>query len=105
MEANENQYIYRPEFGNEADIARLINQYNALVPEMKLFHPVYEPKGNETVLDLGCGPGSWDLDVAFAYQEMSVIGLDIDESAVRYAMTRARSSGYENVTFEVHDVT
>lgn len=105
MEANENRYIYRPEFGNEADIARLINQYNALVPEMKLFHPVYEPEGNETVLDLGCGPGSWGLDVAFAYQEMSVIGLDIDESAVLYAMARARSSGYENVTFEVHDVT
>ncbi len=31
MEARENQYLYRPAFGNAADIARLTNQYNALV--------------------------------------------------------------------------
>lgn len=107
MESKENQYLYRPEFGNEADIARLIGQYNALVQSIKLFHPAFEPEGAETVLDLGCGPGSWGLDVAFAQQEMSVIGLDIDESAVRYAMARATSSGssFQNATFEVHDVT
>jgi ubiquinone/menaquinone biosynthesis C-methylase UbiE len=105
MEARENQYLYRPEFGNEADIARLINQYSATIPVVKLFHPVFEPQGTETMLDLGCGPGSWVLDIAFRYPDTSLIGLDIDESAVRYAMARATSSGYENATFEVHDAT
>src|SRR5579884_142132 len=105
MEARDNQYLYRPEFGNEADIARLIGQYSAMIPVVKLFHPVFEPAGTETMLDLGCGPGSWVLDVAFTYPNISLIGLDIDESAVRYAMARATSSGYENATFEVHDAT
>lgn len=105
MEARENQYLYRPESGNEADIARLITQYRAMIPVVKLFHPAFEPQGTETMLDLGCGPGSWVLDVAFTYPDTSLIGLDKDESAVRYAMARATSSGYENATFEVHDAT
>lgn len=105
MEANDKQYIFRPEFGNEADIARLINQHNAYVQVVELFPPHFQPAGDETVLDIGCGPGGWAIDVAFRYPDMSVIGLDIDESAVQYAMARARSSGYENATFEVHDVT
>src|SRR5579884_969432 len=98
-------YIFRPEFGNEADIARLIGQYKAYTQVVQLFSPHCQLKGAETVLDIGCGPGCWAIDVAFQYPAMSVIGLDVDESAVRYAMTHATSSGHENVTFEVYDVT
>ncbi len=105
MEANEINYLYRPEFGNEADIARLIEQHRVYVQVVKLFSDVFHPNGDETVLDIGCGPGSWALDVAFKYQDMSIIGLDIDESAVSYAMMRAMTEHLENVSFEVHDAT
>lgn len=105
MEARENQYVYDHEAGNEADIARLTDQYAAIAQSIGLFHPVFRPQGNETLLDIGCGPGSWCLDVAFQYEDMSIIGLDMKEDTILYALARASSSGRENVSFETHDVT
>lgn len=104
MEAEKN-YLYRPEFGNETDIARLIELYKALAPVTKLFSPNVQLKGDATILDIGCGPGSWGIDVAYQHPEMSVIGIDIDESAIEYAMMRARTQNVENTSFEVADAT
>src|SRR6266567_6609093 len=87
MEAQEKD-AFRLSDGSAADLARLIDQHNAFVQVVKLVNPYVQLNGDERVLDIGCGPGSWVLDVAFQYPDMSVIGLDIDENAVNYAMAR-----------------
>ncbi|HZR40503.1 MAG TPA: class I SAM-dependent methyltransferase [Ktedonobacteraceae bacterium] len=97
----DDQYI----FGGVADTPRLIDQHTVFVKATKLFSPHFHPNGDETVVDLGCGPGSWVLDVAYQYPEMGIIGLDIDEQTVNYAMARAATSGTQNATFEVHNIT
>jgi ubiquinone/menaquinone biosynthesis C-methylase UbiE len=99
------QYLFRPVDQKEADRARLTIQYQAFKQSIDLFSLEFTPKGNETVVDLGCGPGDWGLDVAFAYPDMSVVGLDIDPSYVEYAMVRARLAHQNNVSFEEHDIT
>jgi cyclopropane fatty-acyl-phospholipid synthase-like methyltransferase len=58
-----------------------------------------------SVLDLGCGPGQWVLDVAFAYPEIEVVGIDISEIMVHYASARARTQLLSNASFEVMDLT
>jgi ubiquinone/menaquinone biosynthesis C-methylase UbiE len=106
-EEHAQNYIFRPEDGLETDIARLIEQYKFLFPIFNLFNDKYftPTRGDETLLDVGCGPGSWALDVAFKYQDVSIIGLDIDEKAIAYATARAKVEHAENVSFEAHDAT
>lgn len=98
-------YLFRPQFGNEADIARLNMQHQVYSEVAQLFSPHFQPQGDETLLDIGCGPGGWVIDTAFKYPHTQIVGLDIDESAIRYATTRAKTQHTENVSFEVHDVT
>ncbi len=59
----------------------------------------------QSILDLGCGPGQWALDVAFAYSHIEVVGMDISETMVHYANARARSQLLSNASFEVGDIT
>lgn len=101
----ENHYIYRPSHGEEADIARLVEQSRILVSVIKLFPKHFKPRGDEFIVDIGCGPGGWAIDVAFKYQDMSVIGIDIAQNAVDYAMLRAKMEAIDNVTFEQGDAT
>src|SRR6266516_6534734 len=56
-----------------------------------------------SVLDVGCGPGTWALDVAYQYPEMEVVGIDISKTHIEYASARARSQGRQNISFEVLD--
>lgn len=107
MEASEPEktYLYRPGHGNETDIARLIEQHRAFVQVIKLFPATFQPRGDENVVDIGCGPGSWALDAAFEHPHLQIVGLDIDERAIAYAMARAKIVHAENVSFEVHDAT
>jgi SAM-dependent methyltransferase len=57
------------------------------------------------MLDLACGPGGWVLDVAFAYPESEVAGVDVSHTMMAYAHARARSQGLPNATFGVMDIT
>jgi SAM-dependent methyltransferase len=57
------------------------------------------------VLDLGCGPGQWAIDVSFLYPELQVVGVDNNATMINYAHARARSQGRPNISFEVMDIT
>src|SRR5438094_299726 len=57
------------------------------------------------VLDLGCGPGSWVLDVAFAYPGCEVAGVDICQTMIEYAWARAHTQLLSNASFGVMDIT
>lgn len=103
--SEESPYIFRPRFGQEADIARLGEQYAMLAQVIPLFSPHFTPHGDETILDIGCGPGGWALDVAFAHPHMRVVGLDLDERVIQHATFQARAQQRDQVSFEVADAT
>ncbi len=101
-----NTYIFDPE--SPTELARLINQdvlttramggsFSGLLPQ--------QIDGLHQVLDLACGPGSWVLDVAFAFPDIEVAGIDLSRSMVEYADARARSQGLTNASFGVMDIT
>ncbi len=64
-----------------------------------------DPAVFQDVLDIGCGPGMWALDLAFTYPDMWVMGIDIGEQRVRYARRMAAEQGLNNAHFRVMDAT
>jgi ubiquinone/menaquinone biosynthesis C-methylase UbiE len=58
-----------------------------------------------SVLDLACGPGSWALEVARAYPEMTITGVDLSKTMIDYARALAQVKLLHNVDFAVMDVT
>jgi ubiquinone/menaquinone biosynthesis C-methylase UbiE len=57
--------------------------------------------GIHRVLDVACGPGGWVLELAQAYPQMQVVGIDIDPGMISYATEQARASRLSNVQFRV----
>ena len=60
--------------------------------------------GIEAVLDLGCGPGGWVMELAREHSAIRVVGVDISESMIQFAKGQAISRGYGNASFKVMDV-
>ena len=101
-----NTYILDPE--SPTELGRLINLDRFITKSMG--GPLAGLSETEieklhVVLDLACGPGSWVLDVAFAYPEAEVAGVDISESMIAYANARARTQRRFNASFGVMDIT
>ncbi|KAF8420677.1 S-adenosyl-L-methionine-dependent methyltransferase [Tirmania nivea] len=62
---------------DEAELERLIQQHRALqrvFEDRLIFPPVPGPR---KILDCGCGPAAWAMDVAERYPECEVIGIDL----------------------------
>ncbi|WP_069803031.1 class I SAM-dependent methyltransferase [Thermogemmatispora onikobensis] len=105
-EEDQNSYVIDSE--NAGELARLMHQdqmltrgMGGLLPEFPEGAPL--PAGGR-VLDLACGPGGWALEVAFAYPNVEVIGVDISQAVIEYARAQAWSRGLENAHFRVMDV-
>jgi ubiquinone/menaquinone biosynthesis C-methylase UbiE len=60
--------------------------------------------GITAILDLGCGPGGWVLEVAREHPDIRVSGIDISRSMTQFAQAQATSRGYGNASFMVMDV-
>jgi len=60
--------------------------------------------GIKAILDLGCGPGGWVLEVAREHPDIQVSGIDISRSMIQFAQAQAISRGYGNASFTVMDV-
>jgi ubiquinone/menaquinone biosynthesis C-methylase UbiE len=89
-----------------AEMARLTKQDRFYTEAMGgLFAERSDLSSIHSILDLGCGPGQWVLDVAFAYPEIEVAGIDISDVMVRYASARAGTQRLPNASFEVMDLT
>lgn len=102
---SENSYIIDPE--SPAEMARLIRFDQITTKAMG--GPLAEQPAStiaslQNVLDIGCGPGGWVLDVAYALPKVEVAGVDISKTMIAYAHARARSQGLNNATFQVMDV-
>jgi ubiquinone/menaquinone biosynthesis C-methylase UbiE len=101
---NTNSYVFDPE--SAAEMARLINQERQLTQAMGgVFTEVPNVAGLRNVLDVACGPGGWTLDVAFAYPQIEVAGIDISRTMIDYANARARTQQLPNASFGVMDIT
>lgn len=90
------------------EIALLMYRDHMLTRAMGGIFPEQEPSdlaGCRTVLDVGSGPGSWVVEVAHAYPEMKIVGIDINETMVKFATAHALSQGLNNVHFETMDAT
>ena len=57
------------------------------------------------ILDIACGPGGWAIEVAFEHPDKEIVGIDINETMIRYAFAQARVRKLQHVTFEVMDAT
>lgn len=57
------------------------------------------------ILDAGCGPGVFTMELAKQHPTAEVVGIDIEEDAVRRASAIAERAGLTNCRFEVGDVT
>jgi SAM-dependent methyltransferase len=99
-----NTYVFDPERSEE--LARLMNQDRFITTAMggPLAGLPPLPEGSQ-VLDLGCGPGGWVLDVAFQQPLFEVAGIDCSQGMVDYANARAKSQKLTNASFGVMDIT
>ncbi len=79
---------------------RLLNEaMEGLIPEQKKehLHKLHH------VLDIGCGPGGWALDMAKTYEHMNVVGIDTSKTMIAHAREEKKLHGLKNIKFEVMD--
>jgi len=101
-----NRYVIDAE--SAVEMARLLDQDDVLTRAMGGFFPELTDEilaGVYTLLDIGCGPGGWDLGVARAYPDIDLTGIDISQRMIQYAQARARGLGVTNAHFQVQDAT
>ena len=95
-------YIQDPESATE--MARLMLQDRLVTEGM---HGVFPERSSlehiQTILDVGCGPGGWVLDVAHTYPDRTVVGIDVSTKMIAYAQAQASAQRLSNVTFVVMD--
>ncbi len=92
---------------SELELSRLLLQDRLLT---KAMGGVWPEQADVTsiryVLDLACGPGGWVLDIAAAYPEKDVMGIDVSQAMIRYAKAQAHALHLEdNTDFAVMDIS
>jgi SAM-dependent methyltransferase len=99
-------YLLDPE--NTAEMTRLSIQDRLVTKSMGGTFSEQEnqlPPDIKRVLDVGCGPGGWVMDVAYEYPDVQVVGLDISTKMIAYAKARAQAEGRTNTGFLIADAT
>lgn len=61
------------------------------------------PKGNETVMDLGCGCGIIPLALAHRYPNLKITGIEIQEELYTFARRNILANGFEKNIQIFHD--
>lgn len=91
---------------NAAEMARLVLQdhmltqaLGGLIPEQSDLSQVHQ------VLDVGCGPGGWLLDLVTQYPHLQGVGIDISQLMIAYATRLAMTQQLANVQFSMMDAT
>ena len=85
------------------ELARLLKQSILLDACRPAIPRVFQGRTFGSILDIGCGPGSWAINVATLFPDANVIGIDISQVMVEYAKARASVLPENNVCFEVKD--
>src|SRR5712692_7787422 len=97
----ENPYIMDSESATE--MARLMSQDRVTTMALGgLFSERHDDlEGFDRILDIGCGPGGWALDVAQRFEGKRVVGIDISRLMIQYARSQAFTQRLNNVEFTV----
>jgi ubiquinone/menaquinone biosynthesis C-methylase UbiE len=106
QESDPSKTTYFIDAENSGEMARLINQDRILTRCMGgLFPTQLDLSSIHDILDIGCGPGGWAMDVAKAYPDRRVTGIDISQLMIEFARYKAASEDLHNVNFMVMDAT
>jgi ubiquinone/menaquinone biosynthesis C-methylase UbiE len=101
---NENSYVIDPE--SAAEMARLLEMDHMLNKHMGGLLPEdIDLSTVHDILDIACGPGGWVQEVAFAYPQKRVVGIDISQTMLSYARAQAAIQGLDNTSFLFMDAT
>jgi ubiquinone/menaquinone biosynthesis C-methylase UbiE len=95
---------YINDLNSVGEWARLDHQAGLVGSVTGLLPPLLEDEEWTSILDIGCGPGRWALDIAADWSEARVIGIDLSRDMMNYANARARTQKLTNVSFMVQDV-
>jgi len=105
--------VHNPEIRSQTSVidpecptetARLMLQHRLVTYGMQSIFPERScVDGIDSLLDVGCGPGCWALDMAHTYPDVSVVGIDISTTMIAYAQAQAIAQRLENVAFVVMD--
>jgi ubiquinone/menaquinone biosynthesis C-methylase UbiE len=96
--ASENTYVFEAEDATE--VARLFQRNELFHKTMGgLFPERTDLDGITHILDIGCGPGGWAVDVAKRYPHIQVIGIDVSTTMITSAKIEAQRQTVNNVTF------
>lgn len=101
----EDTYALDPE--STAEMIRLMRQDRLITRGMGGLFPELDnqlPGHFERIVDMGCGPGNWVLNVAYEYPDVQAVGVDISELMVKYAQNQAEVEGRKNATFIVYNL-
>jgi SAM-dependent methyltransferase len=97
-----NRYVIDIEQG--AETARLVEQDRLVTLAMGGLLPEQaDPSAIKQVLDIACGPGSWVIEMPYAYPHMHLTGIDLSATTITYARAVAQTTWRDNVTFRVMD--
>src|SRR5438270_1854623 len=88
---------------NVAEMARLRRQARMLSEHLGLYPQQLALAQRSHILDIGCGPGEWALEIAQRFPESRITGIDISDLMIRYARYTAESLHITNVEFQVLD--
>jgi SAM-dependent methyltransferase len=94
-------YINNPE--SPGELARLIKQSILLDACRPAIPHAFQERTFGSILDIGCGPGSWAMTVASLFPDADVIWVDRSTLMIDYATARASVLPIKNVCFEVKD--
>jgi ubiquinone/menaquinone biosynthesis C-methylase UbiE len=96
---------YPLDIENAEEMERLIKQAHLINEHIGLLPVQIVPAVGQTVLDVGCGPGEWVLEMARNYPNCPIIGIDISQHMVAYGNACARIRQFPNARFEVADAS
>jgi ubiquinone/menaquinone biosynthesis C-methylase UbiE len=99
---DENPYFIDAE--SAAEMVRLTQQDRLLTLGMGgLLPEQVDLSYVQSILDIGCGPGGWVLDVAYAHPKIEVTGIDISKQVIDYAKAQAKVQWLNNAHFVTMD--
>jgi ubiquinone/menaquinone biosynthesis C-methylase UbiE len=89
---------------NAAEMARLTRQARVLTSHFGVLPAQLELPEEISILDIGCGPGEWALEMAQRFPKAQMVGVDSSDTMLTYARYASTQKGLENIRFQQMDV-
>ncbi|MCL5101822.1 MAG: class I SAM-dependent methyltransferase [Candidatus Marsarchaeota archaeon] len=85
--------------------SRLYSLFSRTFPSMKQFYSFISndvsKRDFKAMLDIGCGPGILDIEIAKSFPEREIFGIDPSATMVKIASSKAQKNGLKNIHFEI----